>query len=112
MYNIRKGGHMDPITNQLLLQLYTFTLNLGCTLKVEWVPRGLNQWADYLSKIRDTSDWKLNTTIFLQLDNVWGPHEVDRMASDTNKQLPRFNSRWWCPGTEVVDCFTQDWGGD
>jgi hypothetical protein len=111
MYNIRKGGHMNPTTNQLLLDLYTFTLNLGCTLKVEWVPRGFNQWADYLSKIQDSSDWKLSDSIFLQLEDLWGPHEVDRMASDTNKQLLRFNSRWWCPGTEAVDCFTQDWSG-
>ena len=32
------------------------------------------------------------------------------MACSYNTHLPRFNSKFWCPGTEAVDCFTQDWG--
>lgn len=26
--------------------------------------------------------------------------------------LGRFNSKFWCPGTEAVDAFTVDWGAD
>lgn len=46
------------------------------------------------------------------LDSWWGPFTVDRFASDLNAQLPRFNSRWWCPGTSGVNCFLQDWKGE
>ena len=29
-----------------------------------------------------------------------------------NALLPRFNSRFWSPGCEAADCFTQDWSSD
>ena len=32
-----------------------------------------------------------------------------RVQSDHNTQLKRFNSKFWCPGTEAIDCFTQNW---
>ena len=44
-----------------------------------------------------------------QLDARWGHHTVDRFASYYNTQLPRFNSRFWNPGSEGVDAFTCDW---
>jgi hypothetical protein len=31
---------------------------------------------------------------------------VDYFASDNNKQLPKFYSQWWCPGTSGVDCLS------
>ena len=44
------------------------------------------------------------------LDFKWGPHSVDRFACSYNTKLPRFNSRFYQPGAEAVDAFTQDWG--
>ncbi|KAK3269709.1 hypothetical protein CYMTET_21853 [Cymbomonas tetramitiformis] len=45
-----------------------------------------------------------------RLDGLWGQHTVDRFATDKNALLPRFNSRWWCPGSENIDCFSlTDW---
>ena len=38
-----------------------------------------------------------------------GPHSVDRFANHENTQLLRFNSRFWCPGTEAVDAFPVSW---
>ena len=49
---------------------------------------------------------------FKVLDQKWGPHNIDRFASFFNTQLPRFNSRYWNPGTEGVDAFTCDWQGE
>ena len=46
------------------------------------------------------------------LDDKWGPYTIDRFASFYNTQLPRFNSRFWNPGSEAVDAFTCDWGGE
>ena len=37
---------------------------------------------------------------------------MDRFSADYNKQLPRFNSRFWNPGTEAIDAFTQDWSSE
>ena len=47
--------------------------------------------------------------MFNYLNKSWGPHSIDRFASNLNKKCNRFNSRWWCPGTEAVDTFSQNW---
>ena len=37
---------------------------------------------------------------------------LDRFANHENVQLPRFYSRFWCPGTERVDAFAVPWAGE
>ena len=37
---------------------------------------------------------------------------MDCFASIENTQLPKFYSRFWCPGTSAVDAFTVNWAGD
>ena len=54
----------------------------------------------------------IGSMIFHRLDLIWGPHTVDRFANVNNRQLERFNSRFWDPETEAVDAFTVDWGDD
>ena len=81
-------------------------------IEPQWIPRSENQKGDYLSRLRDTDDWKIQPLIFSQLDKLWGPHTIDRFTNHLNSQLVRFNFRWWCPDTEAVDAFTCDWGGD
>ena len=51
----------------------------------------------------------LNPAVFQELEVMWGPHTIDRFADMHNRQLERFNSRYWSPGTEPVDAFTCDW---
>ena len=65
--------------------------------------------ADYLSRLVDPDYWSLNPQLFKILSNMWGPFDIDKMSDHLNAQLPRFNSKVWCPGTEAVDCFTQNW---
>lgn len=62
--------------------------------------------------MQDKDDWKINPIVFQELDFWWGPHTVDRFADHLNTQLLRFNSRYWCPGTEAVDTFTCNWGSE
>ena len=81
-------------------------------IEPEWIPRELNQQADYLSRIVDYDDWKLNPIVFADLDCLWGPYSVDRFADASNAQLPRFNSRYWNKDTEAVDAFTVNWAGE
>lgn len=76
----------------------------------QWVPRDLNELADFWSKFKDPGDWTLCDAQFRRLELRWGPHSVDRMASAENHKLPRFFSRFYAQGTEGVDCFlVQDW---
>ena len=77
-----------------------------------WVGRLENKHADFLSRCNDSDDWRVAPLVFKALDNKWGPHSVDRFATDYNTHCARFNSRWWCKGTEQVDSFKCNWTGE
>ena len=54
----------------------------------------------------------MHDDVFKQLDQLCGPHSIDRFASSYNAKLSKFNSRFLHPGTEAVDAFTQDWSSE
>ena len=91
---------------------YSICLHQQIRLEPEWIPREENEFADYLNRIGEVDDWMLNPEVFQELDTRWGPHTIDRFADGYNCQLDRFNSHYWSPGTEAVDTFTCDWGGE
>ncbi|VDI69108.1 Hypothetical predicted protein [Mytilus galloprovincialis] len=74
-----------------------------------WVPRSENCRADFLSKMIDIDDWQTSPEFFEFMDNLWGPYTVDRFANFANSKLKRFNSKFWNPGSEAIDAFTQNW---
>ena len=54
--------------------------------------------ADAASRWLDSADYyKLHPRWFKWLETRYGPHDVDLFATNTNKQLPRFYSRFYCP---------------
>ena len=72
------------------------------------LPGILNSLADLQSRWkRESSDWKLKTSVFSKLSELWAP-EVDLFASHWNRQVARFMS--WKPQPESValDAFTQN----
>ena len=68
--------------------------------------------ADYWSKVIDYDDWMVHPAVFAHLNQMWGTHTVDRFANGWNRQVSRFNSRFYEPDTEAVDAFTCDWQGE
>lgn len=107
--SILSVGSSLPHLQSEAVAIYNLCHDAGIRFSAEWV-RNLNTRADYWSKVIDTDDWMLNPSHFRQLDDLWGPHTIDRFASHNSFQIARFCSRWWCPGTEVIDAFTVDWG--
>lgn len=93
-------------------RIFTICHQHGIRLFPEWVPRHLNHRADYWSRVIETDDWMLNPVHFRELDGRWGLHTVDRFVSLNSRQLPRFCSKWRCPGCEGVDAFTLNWSGE
>ena len=71
-------------------------------LQAEWISTLDNHAADALSREEDTTDWALSPEIFALFSRLT-LFTVDRFATELNAMLPRFNSRWLCPGTEAVD---------
>ena len=70
-------------------------------------PQGLAE--DLIRRLIDFDDYELNNVVFLGLDEIWGPHTVDTFTCCYNTKLPRFNSRFFQPGSESVDAFCQNW---
>lgn len=76
------------------------------------MPSVANVWADILSHQGDRDDWRVSARVFSQMTQRYGVHTVDLFASTTNAMCPRFNSKTHAPGSEAVDAFTVDWGGE
>ena len=109
---IWRGGSRKLALNALIVRIFLWAREFEVSLQVVWIPRDRNAAADAVSKWTDGDDWMVNPRVFAALDAEWGPHTVDRFASHTNHLTPRFNSRFWCPGTEGVNAFAFDWSGD
>ena len=105
-------GSRNSKLQALALEVFKVARKHNIRLEPEWIPREDNVRADYLSRIVDLDDWMLNPKVFSQIDQIWGPHSVDRFANANNNQVNRFNSRYWNPGSEAVDCFTVNWSGE
>ena len=108
---VRKGS-MKPDLNKLATEIDKTCRDYGIDLELRWVRRNENVEADKLSRFIDLDDWGVSDVLFQSVNKSWGPMTVDRFASERNNKLPRFNSRFWCEGTEAVDAFSQDWGGE
>ena len=85
--------------------IFEFCKKDSISVNVQWIPREENEKADYLSKLIDYDDWGVSDDFFEYIDSIWGPHTVDRFANANNKKICRFNSVFWNPGSEAVDCF-------
>jgi len=57
----------------------------------------------------DPSDWRMNSKVFLQIFNRWGPPQVDLFSARHIAQLPQYFSFKPDPGAVAVDAFAQDW---
>ena len=76
--------------HKLASDIFSFCFKFGIELDIEWVPRSLNEKADYLSKIVDYDDWELVPEFFRQLDELWGPFTVDCFATCYNRKVPKY----------------------
>lgn len=94
------------------LEIFQICCRHPISIDLEWIPRHLNDQADFLSRIYDADDLGLSPSCFSELDMLWGPHTIDRFANPLNHKLPRFNPRYWNPGSEDIDAFVVDWQGE
>ena len=82
------------------------------TYQAQHLPGVMNLTADAESRVmRDRSDWKLDQQVFLRINNVYGPLEVDLFASRLTNQCCRFFSWQPDPLAEATDAFCQNWVG-
>ena len=109
-YINKMGGTKSPVLARLALDLWEWCLHHNVLIEAQYLPGVLNVRADRESRVfLDHHDWKLDPLLFAELNQVWGPLEVDLFASRLSTQLPRFYSWRPDPHSEAVDAFSQDW---
>ena len=59
------------------MSIFETCMRFALKLEVEWLRRSRNERADYISRIIDFDDWKIDPALFLYLESLWGPHTVD-----------------------------------
>ena len=94
----------------IVFEIWQWCLQRTVSLSAEHIPGALNGIADTESRVdRDSSDWKLDPSVFARLNTLWGPLEVDLFATRLTNQLSRFVS--WRPDLEgeATDASTLDW---
>ncbi|CAH3186559.1 unnamed protein product [Porites lobata] len=83
----------------MALDIHRLCLLASVSIDMQWIPRDLNIIADDISKFVDLDDYSINDRVFYSLDELWGPHTCDRFACHYNAKLPKFNTRFYQPGT-------------
>lgn len=111
MYIINSGSNIQDL-HLIALNIDYLLRENSATLKVNWIPREANQYADYLSRKFDSDDWRISDAAFDMLNNSYGQFDIDRFATDYNNHCVRFNSRWMCQGSAGVDAFERNWATD
>jgi hypothetical protein len=107
------GTKNQRALSRLVREIFMWALrNDALIVEVQWVPSKLNVLADAMSRIEDAGNWTVARWVFDMAEGWWGPHTIDRMATDTNTKCARFNSWRFCPGTEAVNAFTSSWAGE
>ncbi|VDI45112.1 Hypothetical predicted protein [Mytilus galloprovincialis] len=109
---ILKVGSKKNILQNIAVDIHNICSEKNITLNSKWLPRADNQCADKLSRNTDNDDWGIHGELFNYFNGTWGPYSIDRFATHYNTQCTRFNSKHWCPGSEGIDAFSQNWGND
>lgn len=107
---LAKGGGRRADMQQLSREIWSWMVEHDVILwNACWVPGKEIPIADLESRRSDTGDWSIKWWIFRRIDRLWGPHEIDRLASTYNRKLEAFDSWRAVPGCKGVDTFSQDW---
>lgn len=104
---INRIGTPSELLNTLTRTMFVDCQELGMILTAKWTTGKDNGHADHLSRTLSTYEWQLHPRVFHQIDCLWGPHTVDRFASETTAHLEVYNSLFNDPGTSGVDALAQ-----
>jgi hypothetical protein len=107
---VRKGS-MNVELQSVAFKIFTLCLRNSISLEMEWLPRTLNERADYWSRIVDYDDWGISFYLLNMIRYQFHINlEVDWFASPYNAKLPVFYSRFWNESCQGVDAFSESWG--
>ena len=110
IWYIRKFGGRKKSMAHLATEIFEICQELDCHLQAFHVPGVENIIADEESRrLFLPSEFKLNPSIFRDLNNRLGPHSIDAFASYQNRQLERYASWQPQPGATWVNAMNHSW---
>ena len=105
-----EGKSMDMIN--ISKALWDYCLSKQITLTDLFLPGIQNQIADAQSlNYQDSSNWKLNKSIFQEITRIMSQVEINLFADRTNSQVPKFISWIPDPGCWATDALIGSWSG-
>ena len=110
-YLIHQGGPESRL-NAIARAIWCLASKNNIFLQCIHLSGILNREADALSRLEDKFNWRVSTKTFAVIEELFGPHSVDRFADLSNSHLIGNNSRYWDPCSEGVNALAQDWSGE
>ena len=108
-YLLKMGGTKSLEMNQISKDIWDFLMEDKIMLTAENLPGVLNVEADRESRLKDSSEWKLNPGIFKKICQLRGTPDIDLFASRVSNQVPAYYSWKIDPFSKGQDAFQQDW---
>ncbi|CAG2216852.1 unnamed protein product [Mytilus edulis] len=100
-YIDKMGGRIQSL-NTLTREIWQWCIHRNIWLSACHLPGKTNVEADKLSRSNNTDlEWKLNTNVFMCINSIYGPHDIDLFASRINHQLSRYISYLPDPNAEA-----------
>ena len=103
---------MKEHLHQLAVDIFHTAKENNIEIEVGWIPRALNEKADFLSKIVDFDDWTVKDCYFHAVNSYWGPRSVYYFTSYKNHKIPRFYLKFFNAGSLVVDSLAFNWAAE
>ena len=86
-YLVNTGSAKNPHMTEITKSIWSYLLNKGLTCTAEYIPSELNVEADWESRQKDSSEWRLDPKIFREICLRMGFPTIDLFASLLNHQL-------------------------
>ena len=110
-HSLRALASRTPQMMRYIRRIWRMCVKYDVRLDVRRV-RSEDNPADFWSRVRDPSDWKLNPQHFHAAVRRFGDVTVDLFASETNRQITRFVSKYHASSAVATDAFSLDWGAE
>ena len=110
-YILKVGSKKKKLQN-IAMSVHNWCESQDVQIEGKWIPRSKNLKADSLSRMTDCDDWSVKQCVFDYFDMIWGPYTCDRFADLYNSKCKKFNSKYWCKGSNATNAFDQVWTHD
>ena len=104
------GGTRSILCNDMAREIWLWCKEKQIWLSVSHIPGADDVLADKASRVfDDTTEWKLEATIYEKITERWGQPDIDMFASRLNYQTLPYVLWGPDPQAMAVDAFTLNW---